>query len=401
MLKYVFKNVISLITKETTIFVIVIICQISSILLSLFSYGVFQNYKAETNQININNDVIENEDDWPEFGYDLGISKKNPVEYKTIHDLCEEVGNLLKDKVANLYIECNKSVMMSLDYVNGVYKPTEEYYKNTAARGEWVDGEWFTDEQIASNEKVCVASEVMKEDYVNPDKELNLKKISKAVKKGDEYYINISGDEYLVIGFLSDQCPDIVMVPWGVLPDNYPIQDTPYFYFNRQLTQREYDSLIAIYEKYFPDRMGAPAPELEIYDPEQVYYYKTNMAISLFIAIVSAINFALLFNYIFDKRKHTLAVLRLNGCTANKARRMYLTEIMIIMIPLLLVCTLVFNRFILPWIDGLFPYINQVYSLEIYGIMAGMYVAVSYVIMNIMIIIHLRETPVLILRNSN
>ena len=399
MIKYVFKNIKSLITKETTIFVIIIICQVSSILLSLFSYGVFQNYKAETNQINLNNDIITNEDDQPEFEYDLGINKKHPVDYKTIQDLCDEVGNLLKDKVACLYIECDNDVIMTLDYINGVYKPAEEYYKNTVSYGEWIEGEWFTDEQIANNEKVCVISENMKEDSTLRTEDFNYKIIPLAKKIGDDYYITIRGDKYRVIGVI--KFPEIVMVPWGVLPDDYPVETSPSFLFNRQLTQREYDSLIAIYEKYFPDRMGAPAPELEIYDPEQVYYYKTNMAISLFIAIISAINFALLFNYIFDKRKFTLAVLRLNGCTANKARRMYLSEIMIIMIPLLIICTLVFNRYILPTIDKLFPYIDQVYNLKVYGIMVGIYMAVSYIIMNIMIILHLRKTPVLILRNSN
>ena len=329
MLKYVIKNIKSLITKETTIFVIIIICQVSSILLSLFSYGVFQNYKAETNQINLNNDIIENEDDWFEFGYDLGISKKHPVEYKTIYNLGEEVGNLLKDKIANLFMECDNSVTMTFDYVNGVYKPTENYYKNTMMNGEWEEGEWFTDDQIANNEKVCVISEPMKEDYKLRDDDFNYDNTPLAKKNEDDYYVTLSGEKFKVIGVMSS--PDVVIVPWGVLPDDYPVETTPYFYFNRRLTQKEYDSLLAIYEKYFPDRMSAPAPELEIYDPEQVYYYKTNMAISLFIAIVSAINFALLFNYIFDKRKHTLAILRLNGCTSNKARRMYLTEIMIIM----------------------------------------------------------------------
>ncbi len=401
MLKYVFKNIKSLITKETTIFVIIIICQVSSILLSLFSYGVFQNYKAETNQINLNNDIITNEDDQPEFEYDLGINKKHPVDYKTIHDLCEEVGNLLKDKVACLYIECDNDVIITLDYINGVYKPAEDYYKNNVMLGDWLEGEWFEDEQIKNSEKVCVIAEPMKEDYTERDEDFNYKRTPLAKKRGNDYYVTLSGEEFRVIGFLSKRHFNLVLVPWGVLPDDFPVETSPYFLFNRKLTQREYDSLIAIYEKYFPDRMGAPAPELEIYDPEQVYYYKTNMAISLFIAIISAINFALLFNYIFDKRKFTLAVLRLNGCTANKARRMYLSEIMIIMIPLLLICTLVFNRYILPTIDKLFPYIDQVYNLKVYGIMVGIYMAVSYIIMNIMIILHLRKTPVLILRNSN
>ena len=45
----------------------------------------------------MNNNVIENDDDWPAFEYNLGISKKHPVEYKIVHDLSGEVGNLLED----------------------------------------------------------------------------------------------------------------------------------------------------------------------------------------------------------------------------------------------------------------------------------------------------------------
>ncbi len=390
MIKYVFKNIKSLITKETTIFVIIIICQVSSILLSLFSYGVFQNYKAETNQINLNNDIIANDDDWPEFCYELDISEENPVDYKVMCKFGREVGNLLKDKLADLYMEGKNDVIISVEYDNGTYKPLDLYYKYAVKQKQWKSGEWFSEKQIKNKERVCVISYKL----------IGSKK-SLVTQEGDDYYVIIGGDKYRVIGFIKDRGIEEIVLPWGLLPDDYSITCSPIISLNRYPTQKEYDSLIDIYNKYFSDRIIGEVPELETFDPEQVYYYKTNMAISLFIAIISAINFALLFNYIFDKRKFTLAVLRLNGCTANKARRMYLSEIMIIMIPLLIICTLVFDKYILPWIDGLFPYINQVYSLKIYGIMAGMYVAVSYVIMNIMIILHLRKTPVLILRNSN
>lgn len=396
--KYIYKNLKQFVTKETAIFIIVIICQVSSILLSLFSYGVFQNYKAETNQINIDNDIVENIDDWTEFDCNLDISAENPVEYEVIYDFCREVGNLLKDKIANLYIECENNVTMTLIYDNGTYKPWEVYYKNVLMRGVWKEGEWFNDEQIENREKVCVISESMTVDYTERDEEFDYDNIVLAKKKGDSYYITLGGEEYKVIGVMDG--PELVLIPWGTLPNDYYVTISPVFSYNRNLTQKEYDTLIAIYEKYFPDRITGAVPELELYDPEEVYYYKTNMAISLFIAIVSSINFALLFNYIFDRRRHTLAVLRLTGCTANKSRRMYLSEVMLIMIPLLVICTLVFHKFILPWLDSLFPYINQVYGIKIYLIMAGIYFAVSYIIMNIMIILHLRKTPVLILNEN-
>lgn len=398
MQKYVFKNLKNFISNETAIFIIVIVCQVSSILLSLFSYGVFQNYKAETNQININNEVMDDENDWIEFQYQLDISAENPVEYKVVYDFCNAIGNLIKDKIGLIYMECDKSVMMSLQYDNGVYSPFEPYYTNLQMHNSWIEGEWFSDEQVKNREKVCIINEVMKEDYVKSEEDDDYDNIPLAKKKGDDYYITLGGEEYRAIGVIDE--PVVVMLPWGVLPDNYPVICPPIIEFNRQLTQKEYDSLIAIYENYFPDRIIGTAPELELYDPEEVYYYKTNMAISLFIAIVSSINFALLFNYIFDRRRRTLAVLRLTGCTANRARRMYLSEVMLIMIPLLLICTFVFHKFILPWLDSLFPYINQVYGIKIYLIMAGIYFAVSYIIMNIMIILHLRKTPVLILNEK-
>lgn len=399
MQKYVLKNLKNFITKETTIFIIVIICQVSSILLSLFSYGVFQNYKAETNQINIDNEVMENEDDWTEFGYELDISAENPVDYKVVYDFCNEAGNLLRDKIANLFIESG-CVTMSLEFNNGTFIPMEDYYNNNLMSGDWEEGEWFSEEQIKSKQKVCVITEAMKEDYTQREKDFDYDNIPLAKKKGNDYYITLGNEEYRVIGVLDARHPQIAMVSWGTLADDYNITNMPFFYFNRQLTQKEYDTLLSIYEKYFPDRIISTAPELELYDPEVVYYYKTNMAISLFIAIVSSINFALLFNYIFDRRRHTLAVLRLTGCTANKARIMYLSEVMLIMIPLLIICTFVFHKLILPWLDSLFPYINQVYGFKIYLIMAGIYLVVSYIIMNIMIILHLRKTPVLILNEK-
>lgn len=396
--QYVFKNLKNLVTKETLIFIIVIACRLISIFLSLFSYGVFRNYKAETNQINIGNEVID-ESDRPVFNYALDVSEENPIDCKTVREFAEEAGNLLKDKIYNLYMECEDNVTISLSYENGMYKPTEEWYINTLQRGHWMWGEWFTDEQIANNEKVCViGEELIEENYELRDKDFDYEKKPLAKKKGDDYYINIGGEEFRVIGMILS--PDLVCTSLYSLPDDFAIETTPELEFYKNLTQKEYDSLVAIYEKYFSDRIISTPPELEIYDPEQVYYYKTNMAISLFIAIVSAINFALLFNYIFDKRRRTMAVFRLTGCTANKVRRMYLTEIMLIMIPLIIICTILFNKYILPQLDGLFPYISQVYKTKVYLIMAGIYIGVSYIIMNIMIILHLRKTPVLILNKN-
>ena len=50
-MQYVFKNLSGFIKNYTGIFILIVVCQLVCILLSFFSFGVYQNFLNEKNNV--------------------------------------------------------------------------------------------------------------------------------------------------------------------------------------------------------------------------------------------------------------------------------------------------------------------------------------------------------------
>ncbi|MCC8135179.1 MAG: hypothetical protein LIO40_00640, partial [Ruminococcus sp.] len=129
----------------------------------------------------------------------------------------------------------------------------------------------------------------------------------------------------------------------------------------------------------------ASIPDLEIPESENYYLYNTIILISILIAILAAINFAVLYKYILSKRTKTLAVFRICGCTKAKTLRIFLSECMLITIPVFALTSLVYDRLILPILANHFEYIKSAYSPLLYLIIFGIYVVSSLIVLGTMI----------------
>lgn len=125
---------------------------------------------------------------------------------------------------------------------------------------------------------------------------------------------------------------------------------------------------------------------------------KQFMIISVVVALLCAINFSVLYKYILTKRRKTLAIFRVSGFTTRKARRLYIAEIMLISVPLFALCTILYDKLMLPRLGKIFEHLVPAYSSVVYLTLFAIYTLIIYIVLNTMISNYISRTPVNLLK---
>lgn len=367
-MKYIFKNIKSFIKTEKMIFILVIICVMASSFIINFSYGLYQNYNVikenETSElyeleIPFNNDLTGN--------YADKKTLKDTVLTFT-NSLNENVDMYLVEPYSDEVTEMDGGVDVRFTIKNCNFAPCEIFKENLEKFGNLILGEYFSEEQEKNGEKVALV-------YVeNPGDD----DITRKLKINDETIL-FQDKEYKIIGV---QVFQGLMVPFESLNDDTPINSL-YMGFTKPLTRSQYEEIKEKISMAFGDL--AEIPELDIPESENYYLYNTIIMISVLIAVLAAINFAVLYKYILSKRTKTLSVFRICGCTKLRALRMFLSECMLITIPVFALTALCYDEFILPALSKHFEYIRSAYSLTLYLIIFAIYVFSSLIVLGIMI----------------
>jgi hypothetical protein len=207
--------------------------------------------------------------------------------------------------------------------------------------------------------------------------------------------VDILGKEYTVIGTEGDGMISEILVPFNSVSDDLTF-DFLDIMLSDVMTTPVYEDLKSCFETVYGDR--AQFPELETVDVTEVRYYNSIMAIAVIIAIISAVNLAVLFRYILSSRNKSLSVMRIYGCTKNKARVMYIAEIICVSAAIYWICAGIYSAVFLPWLTNFYQYIKEVYTAKTYLCMFGIYIAAIYLSANIMTVIHLHKAPISMLK---
>lgn len=405
-MKYILKNLKSFAKDYTGIFIIVLLCQLVSVLLMFFSFGVYQNFLNETNDAVNGSSLDESE----YVGYKC-FQVKNELPPDTevypaqLSKFYEEVVDVLGGKVEVILTECEHNISLNMEYSNGKLVFPYEFESNTRKYFNWDYGRSFTDEEFINGEKVCMAPSGCCKEYFDPniharydentEEDVPYDYPYEAYKSGDKWYVNIEGTEYECIAFFD--AFDQYYIPQRNMPDSINLIRLPSVELKYQLTVEENSKMQKLYNRYFPG-MIEEFYELTLIDNEKIYYNNTNMWISVLIAIVSAINLALIMNYILTRRRKSLAIFRINGCSANKARRIYVAEILLILNIVFAVCLLLWIIFLLPLLGKIFEYIEGAFSFKVYGLIYLCYILISYFFMNVITVKYLRNQPIDLLK---
>ena len=247
------------------------------------------------------------------------------------------------------------------------------FYK-TAVRneGDAVSGERITDENEMNADNVMLLTS---ESW---DSEI----VGKSVRFFDK--------EYKVIG-LVNQFTDTVEVPFSTMPDDVIINEVMILP-NKPISTYAYRHMKQAFEEVFGDYVNFP--EMYTVDTDEKTFYVSIMMISVVLSVLAAIILAILYRYIIFTRRKTMSVMRLNGCTRGRIRLMYLIEIIGSATLIFALCGIIYQKLILPKLTSLIDRIGEVYSLNTYLYIYGVFIGVLFVVINIMISTQLDRQPV-------
>ena len=203
--------------------------------------------------------------------------------------------------------------------------------------------------------------------------------------------LTLFGKRYKIVGVL-DNTAITVLIPFLSAPDDLDLPWGPFIVFQENITHAQYAELQDKANEVIPGKLLFP--ELNIIDDESIYLYNNIMLISALIAVLTIINFAFLYNFIFRKRRRQLAVMRICGCTKMRALWIYMGECGLICVPTFLLGIAVYIPFMHGVLSKLFRYMEDSYSPEIYIAIFAIYVVILFIIMGAMLLRQIKRETV-------
>ncbi|MDR0920233.1 MAG: ABC transporter permease [Oscillospiraceae bacterium] len=344
-----------------------------------FSYGLYQNYNTVKD---------EKESDL----YDFEIAFNQTDEKYVTQEMLKTAALSLQPKTTEtinvFYTEYNvieldgKIGRANFTVKDGKFVPCETLYENLVEFLNWISGDFFSQTQEENGEKVCLA-------FGNPDTTIsNLTDfgydktiISKTDENGNESdYLTINNVEYKIIGY--QKLRDFI-IPFNSMDGDIKLGGSLIMNFDKPMTRTQYEDIKYAFESTMGELCSVPL--LDIPESENYYLYNTIIIISILIAVLAAINFSALYKYVLTKRTKTLAIFRMCGLKKSRAMTMFLTECMVITIPIFAVSTLIYSNLLLPIFAEKFKYISDAYSLGLYLLIFAIYVLSSLIVLFIMI----------------
>lgn len=360
-MKFVFRNLKIFAKTEPVIFFVMLICVITSSFILNISYGLYRNYSTAL----IEGDEAMKEIN-PELNEDAPLSKGDFQRY--IEALQPET----RDKLTLIYAAAhlpseedpNEKIYfpMRFNYNNGEYCASALVKDIWEQSGLITEGRFLNDEE----EKDGLFSAIVPS--------------SSRGRLGDT--TEMFGKEYTIVGKYNNpsKCP---LVPFLTVPSDLKI-DACSFTFKSALTRKMYEDITRTAFAVIPDRMKFP--KLALPDDDMARLYGNIILISLLIAILSVMNFAMLYLFVIRKRKNSLAVFRICGATKLSVLMIYLGECLAISVPSFWLGTGIFHILLKSVFGGIFPYMEEAFNPFVYPSIFLIYMITMFAIIIPMIV---------------
>ena len=398
MFKYLVKNLKSLLTKQGVISLLLVVNIVVSALVICFSYGLYQHYNIVIDEgdkqptslkLYGNPDYITTDERGVPFS---GVTFQNAI------DLAKAIPDETAQKISFHFKSPLEADVFDIGYGaftfyfvcrdGEIHSPYIMYPEGTYPNGE----------------KVAMVSTEQLEDHFAPTfQHFNGLDVSSIPLSEYDKEIIVDGQAYEVVIFGGVNAGSIPNIPiTSVGPSTlirYAQSYVMVIYIDVRLTTTDYNNIAQAVESVMGDVAYLEKPEIT--DIVETYYYKTIILISIVIAILAAINMAILYRYIFEKRSSELAIFRICGCSKAKAVMSYLMECMIINAPLFALTQLCYHKFIMPKLSDMFQYMEGAYSFKLYAAIFGIYVVASLAVMLVMIVFTVRKHSLVEQKNSS
>lgn len=338
-MKYVIKNLSTIIRKDRLIFMIILLCILCSSVALNFSYGLYYNYKTEKR----------------EYEIDLNSLVPTIAEGKTLTkgDLEKISLSLSEDTLSAMeviYAEAEIPDYPIMDYgtmymrytiKNGQFQICETTRKAFEEEGQLKKGRYITNDEEKSGAKVAIVSVDAQE------------KNESLMTEADR--LKLFGTKYEIIGEYSGagSCP---IVPFLTAPEELNL-DGIGFIFYKNITRKQYQEITKVSQDIAPDVLIFE--ELQFPDEDTIMLYNNIIMISAFISIISAVNIACVYSYLIRKRSRDIAIMKMIGCTRKKLIIIYLGESMTLAVTVYAVGFGLYMFLLKNVLSDLFSYISE------------------------------------------
>lgn len=373
--KYTLKNIKSFFINNFIIFILLVISTITSAIVIFFSYGVYQNY----------NTILSYKEDDLSDDY-IGINYVNTgSEYVTKRDLLnclseiDDISNELREQIIQYDVEGiidNNSYEFKFLYCDGKFKVAEEFKENLKKYDNLTEGAYWSDYEEANG--ICVAL-ISDPAVFGEISALDSIKYVNQLKIGGKIYDIIGKQAWNEKG---------AMFPFSTVADEQLLTST-LISFNSAVSVKTYNQIRDVFNNYMGDK--AVFEEIRTIDKDTYYTYKTVILISVFIALIAAINFMILYRYIMSTRKRTTAIFRILGLTPAKLNFMNMSECIILIVPFFILGMVLYQTVFLPRLHTYFVYMQDAYTPFVYFLLFVIFISVSLIVIGIMLLVMSRK----------
>ncbi len=366
----------NLVKENKTLLVFMIITSVLTAIIGCFIYGVYQNYSIslkegedETTAITIeanggsgsttsSTDLLDfnlnNEKQYDRFNsVNFSSITKGDV-MKLVENIPEDMYDDIKDFEISATLENDLFGLAPFNFFFYI-KDGELYPYFDDDFGECYE---FSDEEYLSGARNLVVGEQATDpniDYGTGG--LLYASDSARTLTGVGDTVEICGQEYTVTKLVQ-----FWAIPFTSLPDDTYLESEFTINFKQPVTYSQTKTISNIVDEYISD--DAHVKDLDLSILNDLKFYRTIIAITFAVALLFAINLAVLYKYVIEKNKNRIEVFRLCGSTRGKCIRLFLSQALLICVPIFALSLYAFHRLLYPLMVEIFP--NAIDCLDVY-----------------------------------
>lgn len=376
-MKYIIRNIRLFMTNQRGIYFLSIAAVMASVFLLHFSYSLYQSFMKEKDAQSVETDYLNaklldpyTEQGDPEDNSDYRVIPRKGTKYVTIKDLKRLLKNLSEEFQKEVLVIAVQVVVDDVPYVccfgveNGEIVMSK-YYRDNVKRLFVKEGRFFTEEEFKEGLRVALDAAVMSTSQKTPYLD--------SIRSKDHKFLIIAGKKYRIIGkhFFYEDLP---IIPIKSLPEDYTLYGGIEFSFKTSVNSLQYTELKDAIEETLGDH--ASLPDMDLPDMDKIYLYNTMIIIAVLIAVVSALNFVILYQYFLEKRQEEIRAMRICGMKRRRAVVMFLAECVCLTLPVYVLSVFLYDRFALRMMSSFYSYVDDHYSLKLYlGLFAIYYIS--------------------------
>ncbi|MDE7362112.1 MAG: hypothetical protein K2N38_09290 [Oscillospiraceae bacterium] len=367
-MKHIVQNIRTLVKNERFIFIVMMLSVFVSAWVMTFSYGLYHNYSEMLAQETDKSTYVD-----PMVADGMTLTRGDFVRYlnelspKTLDATENIVVSASFPAVDNNGYDSKEHMTSRFAIRSGSFVPSPYIVQLWNDNNMIASGRYISDSEEANGEKVVMTEQ----GYV--------KQSCPSLYIDDETVL-VNGEEYKIVG--THTSSDFI-VPFLSMPEDTELPGYISIGFTNPITRKQYDELVNTAERVLPGVLVFP--EQGFTDEQSIFIYNNMLVVSVLIAVLTIVNFAFLYSFILQRRARTLAIMRICGCTKGRAWGICMGECCLICIPTFLIGVLTYIPLLHGVLGDMFEFIEEAYSLVVYGLLFAIFAAVLLTVMGILL----------------